>query len=654
MAGGDALQRLREALEKSLPPAPFVGAGLSMAVTGGAAQASWVGLLKDGIRECERVATPLPQGWAGSLSDQLEHPDMVNCITVADQIVRRLRAVGAGRGFSSWIQGTIGNLRATPEGEQIIHTVRRLANDKIIVTTNYDTLIEDPEPTWHSYTWTDDEYAATQRLDKAVIHLHGLPRDPRSIILGSADYERLQGEELNRIFGQSLFMAFSFVFIGCGIGLRDPHIGLLVEFLHRAFPQERAEDRQYKRPPESYILVRGSELRQFNENPPAPFIAAVAYGVTFDEFGPFLRKLAAGDDPKVSQDPEFYDHVGAKSQRGLLDLAGPAQQKLRRVQDALERALHAMGQVEHRSAMPLGMGTWDYEDQRAVHEQLAASVTSPAESLLSCSIQIIPLFTDAGTDVGRLTAPAFAAYSTDLARLINMVSELADKTKLLLDRTDTACDDLHGRVGRCSDYLTPYDSLLSARSFIEQANDSAVSLKDGLNRLRNVQVDDEAQPIRLTPRTTNLQGTQPEAERALQVEVQQIPVLGKVAAGEPILTTRDVEFLEVPPRYANRGNAFALKVQGDSMTGDAILDGDFIIVVPEPNPHNGDMVVVTFPSEDGGEGSSTVKRWRPRPDGRSVALESTVSDVDPIILSEDAWPAYVQGKVIGVERWQIR
>ena len=36
-----------------------------MAVTGGAAEASWTGLLKDGIRECERIAWPLPPGWAG-------------------------------------------------------------------------------------------------------------------------------------------------------------------------------------------------------------------------------------------------------------------------------------------------------------------------------------------------------------------------------------------------------------------------------------------------------------------------------------------------------------------------------------------------------------------------------------------------------------
>ena len=192
---------------------------------------------------------------------------------------------------------------------------------------------------------------------------------------------------------------------------------------------------------------------------------------------------------------EFYERAAAEPRIALLDLAGPAQQKLRRVQDALQRAQYAMGQVEHRGAMPRGMGAWDYEDQKAVHEQLAASVTSPAESLLSCAAQIIPLVTDAGTDVGRLTARTFAAYSADLAPMMAMVSELAGQTALLLHRTENVCDDLRKRVGKCSDYLASYDALLNARRFIEQANDSAISLEEGLNRLRDVSGDEVEQPI---------------------------------------------------------------------------------------------------------------------------------------------------------------
>lgn len=158
MAGGDGLIRLREALKADLPPAPFVGAGFSVAVTGGVAEASWIGLLKDGIRECERVVSSLPPGWGGQMRDQLENTDAINCIGIADQIVRRLREVGSGTGYDSWIQGAMGRLRPGPGGEQIIAAVRELAKARIIVTTNYDTLIEDPKPPWESVTWTDDRY----------------------------------------------------------------------------------------------------------------------------------------------------------------------------------------------------------------------------------------------------------------------------------------------------------------------------------------------------------------------------------------------------------------------------------------------------------------------------------------------------------------
>ena len=469
MAGDDGLIRLRQALKTYLPPpAPFVGAGFSVAVTGGVAEASWTGLLKDGIRECERVVSSLPPGWAGQMRDQLENTDTINCIGIADQIVRRLREVGGGTGYDSWIQGAMGRLRPGPGGEQIIAAVRDLAKDRIIVTTNYDTLIEDPETQWESVTWTDDHYKSAQFISRIVVHLHGLPRDPRSIILGSADYERL-GTDINRIFETSLFNTLRFIFIGCGSGLNDPHIGLLLKLVNRMYPPKRPEDPEHKRPEESYLLVRGGELRQFHEYRLPSFIAPVAYGRTFKDLGPFLQKLAAGEEINVSQDPEFYARASAGPRRGLLDLAGPAQRKLEEVQDTVRRALHAMGQVEHRGAMPPGMSGWDYEDRRAVHEQLAASMTRPAENLLSCSMQIIPPFTEASFDVGRLVTGAFDVYPADLEPLLQTVSEMAEKIDLLFKRVREACADLGERIDSTQRLPAALQPLGERARFVEQA-----------------------------------------------------------------------------------------------------------------------------------------------------------------------------------------
>jgi SOS-response transcriptional repressor LexA len=656
MAGDNALARLQKALQTELPPTPFVGAGLSMAVTGGAAQASWVGLLEDGVKECERVVSPLPPGWGGQMRDQLEHADMVNFISVAEQIVRRLGGVDGGRGFSLWIQEAIGNLHLAPGGEQILAAVRNLAKEKIIVTTNYDTLIEDTSASqWRSHTWTDEDYASVPRLARVVVHLHGLPQKPESIILGSADYQLLGESYANKVFDQSLFAAYSFIFIGCGTGLGDPHIGLIIEFVDADIKWSKLRKRQQGKYKESYILVRGSELRQFRRDPVASFIHPVSYGSRFEDLGPFLQKLAAGQEIDVSQDPDFYDQVTARPRRALLDLAGPAQHKLRLAQDALQRTLHAMGQVEHRGAKPPGMALWDFEDQQAVHEQLAASVTSPTESLLACSEQLIPLLTDAGSDIGQLSAPAFAEYATDLAPMMRAATELADQTSLLLDRAGKACADLGERARRSSSYEVPFDTLLRARVFVQQANDTTTALKNDLDRLRNRSAAGEAQSAPgLAPRTARRRLIEPaevpdtQTAHAAQTEIP-VRILGQVAAGEPILITADEEFLAVPPRYGNPGEVFALEVRGDSMIGDHVVEGDYIIVRKESNPRNGDMVVVTFPSEDGGPGNSTVKRWQRNADG-SVSLIATNPDVKAIPFTEDA---RVEGKVIGLERWNI-
>jgi hypothetical protein len=291
----EALDRLREAMEGMSPPTPFVGAGLSLAATGGATHASWRGLIADGIEVCERVVSPLPPGWAGRMRDELTYGDVISFIAVADEVTRRLRAVRGGREFGYWIRRTVGGLRPTPEGEKMIEAVRSLG--KVIVTTNYDTLIEDVQPGWRASTWTDDDYSYAVRRTQIVLHLHGVAGKPDSIILSSADYERLSLGELSQVFSKSLFTSSRFIFIGCGDGLSDPDIAPLIDFMNRSMPEESTEH---------YILVRGGQLRGLNERPLSPLIVPVAYGDRFEDLTPFLQKLANGQQIDTSQDPKFY------------------------------------------------------------------------------------------------------------------------------------------------------------------------------------------------------------------------------------------------------------------------------------------------------------------------------------------------------------
>jgi SOS-response transcriptional repressor LexA len=643
MAG--VLARLREAMTEEVAPVPFAGTGISVAVTGGAQHAGWRGLLLDGIEACRRVVSPLPAGWADRMKDQLDHGDLVTCTTAAEEIAQRLRTVREGREFGTWIQEAVSRLRPTPEGERMIKAIRRLG--KVIVTTNYDTLIEDLDPRWESYTSTDNEYGSAWRMKNVVIHPHGVASKPQSIILSSADYSRLDDERLARVLDQAFFSSHRFILIGFGDSLVDPGI----EFVRRVMPGE-------KEGLESFILVTGGELRQLSVDPISPLITPVAYGADFSDLMPFLEELAVGGEREVSQDPEYYQRP-ARPGTSLLDLATAAEGRIRAVQDALQRAARAMGQVEHRGAQPSGIESWAYEDQNAVHEQLAMSVQAPAERLKSSLEQVVVALEEAELDIGRLTSPRFGTLGTALAPMSSLLSELADQTWLLLGRVREARDDLRARARESSiSYRIVQQSLSSAFDSIDQANDIVSSLEEGFDYLLTNPQTGKAERSQQPPPQSYPHAPVPEQKTGVAPDLRLIPVVEEVAAGSPVLATEDLGYLPVPALvagedtkylplpagYARRDDAFAVIMSGDSMAGDGVLDGDYLVVVPDQEPENGEMVLVNL----GGEtGDTTVRRlWH---EGATVRLESPNPDYPPIVAGQDA-QLVILGKAIGVFR----
>ena len=88
-----------------------------------------------------------------------------------------------------------------------------------------------------------------------------------------------------------------------------------------------------------------------------------------------------------------------------------------------------------------------------------------------------------------------------------------------------------------------------------------------------------------------------------------VPILGRVAAGAPILADEHVEdYLTVPTSFAPGADLFALKVQGDSMVGAGILDGDVVVVQSRSDAASGDIVVALLPGP--AEPEATVKRLK--------------------------------------------
>ena len=123
-------------------------------------------------------------------------------------------------------------------------------------------------------------------------------------------------------------------------------------------------------------------------------------------------------------------------------------------------------------------------------------------------------------------------------------------------------------------------------------------------------------------------------------EMVNLPILGKVAAGEPIFAEQNIEdYFPVPADYMPNQEAFMLKVQGESMIEVGIFDGDMLIVKRQETAKNGDIVVALV------DDSATVKSFY-KEDGY-YRLQPENSSMEPIIVDHVA----ILGKVFGVFRF---
>ena len=126
-------------------------------------------------------------------------------------------------------------------------------------------------------------------------------------------------------------------------------------------------------------------------------------------------------------------------------------------------------------------------------------------------------------------------------------------------------------------------------------------------------------------------------------DIIDIPVIGRVAAGTPILAEQNIEdTFPIPARYAGSGTNYMLRVRGESMIEAGIMDGDLILVQQADNAHNGEIVVAMI---DGFESEATVKTFY-RED-EYIRLQPENSSMSPIIVKD----VKILGKVKGVFRY---
>ena len=123
-------------------------------------------------------------------------------------------------------------------------------------------------------------------------------------------------------------------------------------------------------------------------------------------------------------------------------------------------------------------------------------------------------------------------------------------------------------------------------------------------------------------------------------EVVNVPVIGQVAAGEPILAEQNIQdYFPIPVEYMPNAETFMLKVKGESMINAGIFSGDTVLVQRQSDARNGDMVVALV------DDSATVKTFY-KEDGY-YRLQPENDTMDPIIVDH----CEVLGKVFGVFRF---
>ena len=170
----------------------------------------------------------------------------------------------------------------------------------------------------------------------------------------------------------------------------------------------------------------------------------------------------------------------------------------------------------------------------------------------------------------------------------------------------------------------------------EIGTDFGISEKGAYDHLNAIEKKGYIRRMPKKPRAIEILEFVPQKLPQTAVEV---PIVGRVAAGEPILASENVEgTLPVPREVVKEDTCFALRVNGKSMIEAGIFEGDLVIVRSQNYADTGDIVVALLEDE------ATVKRFFR--DGNRIRLQPENSMMSPIIVND----AQILGKVVGLFR----
>ena len=151
-------------------------------------------------------------------------------------------------------------------------------------------------------------------------------------------------------------------------------------------------------------------------------------------------------------------------------------------------------------------------------------------------------------------------------------------------------------------------------------------IRRGYNQSRSIEIVQLPKPVK---------------EQVIERRIQELPLVGRIAAGRPLEAVEERETISLGD-FARGGNSFVLQVKGNSMIEDHIMDGDFVVCEQTQVANAGDIVVALVAGDE-----ATLKRFYREGSGK-VRLQPANSEMATIMVA--AGDVKIQGRVIGVLR----
>ncbi len=280
-----------------------VGTGIAINATG-EAHASWLGLLKHGIRHLISNHIITPQ-WGHELEEGVDAAfspfQLQKALEFAENIEQTFK-MSNGKLLAPWLESAFASFKMRNEerAKAPLEALRDLHEaGALIVTTNYDSLLSDFLPGTPPVTWEEHErfLRVITRQDPGILHIHGHWQRPSSIVLGRSSYDRVVADKKFQELFKTLWLNSSWIYVGCGDGLDDPNLGRLLAWSNE-WGKSSLPD---------YFLAQEDKAKEINARLERPLnLCCVGYP-TQDDLPVVLRSVtpAARCWPFVQVDDDF-------------------------------------------------------------------------------------------------------------------------------------------------------------------------------------------------------------------------------------------------------------------------------------------------------------------------------------------------------------